>query len=245
MNSIHPRVVEKLLAQLPEDAEVVGGDPGTDEQCNLIILVGGSQLSVGIPKGVIQNHLGAKIVDVFVNEGDYLKDVFRLLSENYNLFFIEGVDYPKDNQVVVFGETGMFHYYFRVPESSLLWKGEVTLRILDKATQKPTTETLEVPLDELKIKVALSSKIFKDEPVVLTSGKKSVTAKFAKKVVAYLKEVGISYLTPSDLGNGTVIDAVTDGYSGLIVVKPKKGPVLFIRHQGTGRATAKGSTAPD
>lgn len=237
MTTLHPRVRERLEAQLPHGSEIVDAVPNNDTSSKLVVIIGGGggdRQNMEIIKSLISAHVGNTVIDLLVDDGASMSDVLREFSTRYNLFFIEGADYKETDEVVTFDEHGLVDYQLKIPETSILWNGEVTLRLSNKATYQLPSEPLTVPLDGPRVHLALTTKIFQGNGEVFTSSKKSLTAKFAKLVVGHLKECGISSLTAADIGGGEIIDVVCDGFSGMVVLKPKRGAHMFIRYRSKG-----------
>lgn len=235
MNNLHPRVFERFLSQLPEGSSIVTVRSDNLLQSKMTAVINGvTDDTITLPKTSLQAFLKRAELELLVNDGDTVSQVLQQFSEKHDLFWVEGVDYKADDGVVIFDETHRVRYQLIVPEDSIIWTGEVVLWLYNKAEHGRPVEPIKVPLDGPRLQIALSGHVFQGDGEVFTAGRKAVTPKFAKKVIGYLKSVGVSTLTATDLTKGNIIDAVTDGFSGMIVMKPKRGPHLFIRFRSEG-----------
>lgn len=235
MKALHPRVVKNLLGQLPADAAITGYDsvshPG---ETTLTVETKGGIHRLGLPKVVLSDHLNATEVTLLVDEGQTATSVIELFSKKYNLFWVAESDFTPSDKVVVFDDKGEALFDIKVLDDSPFWMGQVTLKLLNKADHTRPTDPAEVPLDNMRINLALTSKIFQGDGKVFNKDKTKITPAFARKVYAHLKGLGFTTLGPDDIGNSELIDVVTDGFSGMVVCKPKKGPHLFIRFRSKG-----------
>lgn len=235
MTGIHPSVQEKLYGQLPEGAKIVETTVTSAEESAIkVILVGGNTESYTVIRRLIAEHLGNERVEILVDEGQTLNSVIAEFSNTYNLYWVSGIDYEESDRVVVFDKSGVATILLKIPETSLLWRGSVELKLLERDRFSVDSTIKEVNLETSRIALALTSKIFLGEGKVFTGDKKSLTAKFCKSVVAYLQSVNINSVTAADLGNGEIIDVVCDGFSGMIVLKPKNHCHVFIRYRSKG-----------
>jgi len=235
MNNLHPRVLERFLAQLPEGSAITAARSDNLLRSVLTVVTDGvTNDNVQLEKTSLPSFLKRAEAGITATAGETLTDVIKRFAEKYDLFWVEGVDYKVDEQVVEFGDLTHFVYDLTVPEDSVIWTGNIVLWVHKEQPTETKNQTIQVPLQGPRLQIALSGHVFQGEGEVFTSGKKALTAKFSKKVIAYLETVGITDLTAADLGKGQIIDVVTDGFSGMVVLKPKKGPHLFIRYRSKG-----------
>lgn len=235
MNNLHPRVLERFLSQLPEGSEITAARSDNLLQSKLTVVVNGvTDDTVSLVKTPLSAFLKRAEMELLVDEGETLTQIFQRFSDKHDLFWVEGVDFIANDDMVVFDESHRVRYVLTVPDESIIWTGELVLWLYNKAEHGRPVEPVKVPLEGPRLQMALSGHVFQGEGEVFTAGRKAVTPKFAKKVIGYLKSVGVSTLTATDLTKGNIIDAVTDGFSGMIVMKPKRGPHLFIRFRSKG-----------
>lgn len=227
MSKIHERVLDRLQSQLGEPFKVVDVKH-YDKDSSLLVIEGPVGQQEGLmPKASIQDRINGLVV-IPVDPGTTYEQLFKKFSDLNDLFWVAGVDYPTNTSVVEFGEgSASSQFTYSVPDTSYLWKGFVEI----EATQiQPGADApLVINIDPVRIGLALSSMIFQLEDDMFTEGNKAISAKFAKVIIAHLKSKGLGGITPADIGNGEIVDLVVDGFSGIAVVRPKRGPVLFIR----------------
>lgn len=235
MNNIHPRVLDQLTAQLPPGSKITAVRVDENQVSYITVLSQeGVEQEARLSKTPIEGHFAGREAELTVDDGEAVDEVLKRFGERYNLFLVPGVDYLESDDQVVFGGGQQQRLVWSVADSSLLWCGELAIRLHNSAFSPKLPEKIVLCLDAPRIQVALAGKIFQGDGEVFTSNKSKLTLKFAKKVVAFLKDVGITSLSPNDIGTGEIIDAVADGFSGIAVVRPKKGPVLFIRFRSKG-----------
>lgn len=235
MNIFHPRVLQRLMDQLPTGTKIVTCDSESNSlSTTLTVDVHGEQQHLSIPKVLLYDHLNATEVTLMVEEGQSITSVIEMFSQKYNLFWMADQDYSVNESVVVFDEQGAVFFDLVVNPRSPFWSGRVMLKLVNKADHVRPAAPVVVPTDHMRINLALTSKIFQGDGKVFNKDKTKLTAPFARKVYGYLKELGITTLGPDEIGNAELIDVVTDGFSGMVVSKPKKGPHLFIRFRSKG-----------
>lgn len=235
MNEFHPRVINQLLQQLPMGTAITRVDAlSNPTSTTLNLYTDGAKSQMVVPKLALSERFPSGEVHLIVEEGQTVNEVVDLLSQKYDLFWVQNVDYHASDDLVVFDETGEVPLLVKAADTSPLWYGEVKVILLDKAAYDRPTEAIAVPLDTVRLQMALTSVIFQGDGKVFNKTKTKLTPGFCKKVYTHLKDKGFTAIGPDDIGNGELIDNVTDGFSGMIVVKPVKGPHLFIRFRSKG-----------
>ncbi|MNM24600.1 hypothetical protein D3C81_350330 [compost metagenome] len=237
MNSLHPRVKQLLESQVGPGAQIVEATPGTSDYGHITVECEGVRTTVGVPKGDFATRFNGHIPAVVAVEGESMQEVLLRFSEKYALFLVPGVDVvlPEGN-ISFFGQLDKSTTTFTVtaPPTSVIWKGSILVQVFNKDSVIKPEGIARSNLEDSRVVLALSSKIFDGKGEVLSVNKDALTLAFSKKVIAYLKTCGITSLSPNDLGQGELMDVVADGFSGIAVVKPKTGPVLFIRYRSKG-----------
>lgn len=246
MNNIHPRVLERLQQQLPEGALIQSITPTVGYAVVAYRRTAEGALIEGrVAKASIALHTQGNPLELEVEDGTTLNDALQALSERYNLFWVKGIDYPETDKVIKFTDLSGFegtdarsnfvNYNLTIPGISVFWTGAALVRFFKKREKDEygNNAPLTFCLSDQYVQSALTGKIFTGNGEVLTPTKDKITSAFAKKVVEHLKSGGITY-TASDLTGGEIVDVVTDNFSGIVVLKPKKGPVLFLRYRSTG-----------
>lgn len=227
MSKVHDRVLDRLHGQLGDGFKVVDVKH-YDKDSSLLVVEGPDGRQEGIiPKALLNDRINGVIV-IPVEQGTTYDKLFEKFSEMNDLFWIPEVDYPLNVETVDFPEGGgSVRFTYSIPDTSFFWKGFVEIEAV--LIQPGADIPLSVDIDPVRIGLALSSTIFQTEDEMFTEGNKAVTAKFSKVIVGYLKSKGLGGITAADIGNGEIVDLVVDGFSGIAVVRPKRGPVLFIR----------------
>lgn len=237
MNTLHPRIKQLLESQAGPGAQIVETTPGTGDYGHITVEREGVRTTVGVPKGDFATRFNGHIPTVVASEGESLQDVLLRFSEKYTLFLVPGVDVALPEDTVSFAsqlDRSTTTFTLSAATTSVLWKGSVLVQVFNKDSVIKPDGLAKPDLEDSRLVLALSGKIFEGKGEVLSTNKDSLTLAFSKKVIAHLKTCGITSLTPNDLGQGELMDVVADGFSGIAVVKPKKGPVLFIRYRSKG-----------
>lgn len=234
MNEFHPRVISKLLDQLPMGSAITRVDTSHPTETLLTINTNGVRRQGKVEKTQLPVFLNAREVELLVEEGTELTAVLDTLSTQHGLFWVKGVDYADSDHLVVYDDSGVVYHSVVVPQSSPLWFGAVGLKLLNPAVHALPTETLTPDISGCRIQMALTSTIFDGEGKVFTKDKKRITANFARKIYNHLRALGITTLGPDQIGEAKLVDVVIDNFSGMIVSQPKDGPTLFIRFRSGG-----------
>lgn len=237
MKTLHPRVLEQIQAQLPKDSVILGTQPGDEDVGYVVVQLNNDETMVPIPKKDIGDYMGVSIPELPVGDQEPLAQVFKRLSNAFKLFLVEGVDYtvpegkvdlPKDSpspfQMVT----------LEIAPTSILWKGRLVLKLLNKARLGPSGILKATDLDTPRLQMALSSKIFQGNGNLFTENRSRLSDTFCQQVVDYLNAVKIQSVTVDRLKEGELIDNVSDCFSGLVIIKLEEGPHLFIRYRSEG-----------
>lgn len=235
MNNLHPRVKELLERQAGPGAEIVEVSAGDVNRSLITVEVNGVRTQVSLPKGDLGQRFNGQIPTVVGEAGESVVNLLKRFSEKYHLNLLMEVDVA-EKELLSFADSDPSQTIITVSilPTSVVWKGSVLLHVYNKDNViKP--EGIQTPqLEDARVVMALTSKIFPGNGEVLNTNKDGLTLAFSKKVITYLKSCGITSLSPNDLGQGKLMDVVADGFSGIAVVKPKTGPVLFIRYRSKG-----------
>lgn len=228
MSKLHEKVMNRLHHQLGEGFKVIDIRHHDDDSSVLTVEGPNGQQEAIIPKAIINDRINGTVV-IPVAEGETYEQLFNKLSELNDLYWVPEVDFPIEVETITFSEDGSsVRFTYTVPETSYLWKGTVDIEaILVKPDEN--SSLLVVDTNPVRIAMALSSNIFQIDDELFTEGNKAVTAKFAKTIITHIKSKGLGGITAADIGGGEIVELVTDGFSGMAVVRPKRGPVLFIR----------------
>jgi len=230
--NIHPRLKELFEAQANNHTLLEAFSPSPQVTVVVFQMDGYTKRSrvmkadIGLRFAKVQPSVRAK-------EGESINEVIQRFSDKYGLYLLPGIDYDLVRQPVRFSESldkNKVVVSLVISDVALGWYGKVSIDVLNEERVRTVAGVATSVIENMRLAVALSSKVFTGEENVLTPGRDALTLNFVRRVYDYLKECGIKSLKPQSLGQAQLIDLISDGISKIAVIKPVDGPGLFIRY---------------
>ncbi|WP_050469962.1 hypothetical protein, partial [Pseudomonas aeruginosa] len=190
MKTLHPRVLEQIQTQLPKDSVILGTQPGDEDVGYVVVQLNNDETILPIPK----KDIGDYIPELPVADQEPLAQVFKRLSNTFKLFLVEGVDYTVPEGKVDLPKNAPSPFQMvtlEIAPTSILWKGRLILKLLNKARLGPSGILKATDLDTPRLQMALSSKIFQGNGNLFTGNRSRLSDTFCQQVVDYLNTVKI------------------------------------------------------
>lgn len=229
LKDVHPEVLKRVQGQLPEGALITDAISTSATESVFLVTYKGKERRTIMPKASTCNFLANRAVEVEAEEGDKLEDIISLISENYRLYLVPGVDYKVTDEKVAFGCQSVLEHSFPILPGSISLYGDVSFRIKNKTLCSRPKERLPTDLSFQQIQLALVSKVFTPEGKVFEGNR--LTQSFSKQLVEHLVSLDLGEgLTTKKFGTGPVLDDLNDGISRVTVIKTFGGNVVAIRY---------------
>lgn len=220
MKALHPTIVKTFLGKIPGATAITGVEHGEDGKFVLLVDVQGEAKRLEVPKGLLTGHVHTGQVNLKVPVGSTVTEALEILSKQYGLYWVEGVDYVADSTEA----TGTLQV--EIPPTSYMWEGALTVNIYP--VEERSREPIKIPLNSTRTALLLIQKVFKGEGSFLTS-KGNLTQKAAERIIDFLLESGDPSLSIKDLSGCKAISVFADTFSSIAVFDVKNHGNVFVR----------------
>lgn len=232
MKNIHPRLVDRMNAQLSMGTVITGAVSASEDTAIVFVKTGAQKNQFNLPKADIAARYPQAATTLTVDAGVTYNEVVDQLSARDNLYLILGVDVEPSDEVIEFDVNGRGEASLAILPDSIIHKGSIKLNlVLRDKVLAVNTKSFALPLQYEKIALALVRKVFTVKGNVFTGNQ--LTKVFCQAVISYLTSFKFDLYSDAlkQMQQGQVLDVVNDGVSDIVVFRTLGGVTYLIRFQ--------------
>lgn len=194
MNRLHPDYLKVLQSYFPNGNEFTEIVTNPDGSSTIL----GNAGNLKIERTALGDYLKIQEISVKYDPSWTVSQLYHHISKRYALYWVEGVDYEADSNLV--SDVGLETINHSMPETSLLWKGSVLIRVYPQEDRPK--DPVKIPLDNFRVQQALVGHVITGKGRLFTD-QGVLSANAAKALHARLVEVGIESISLDKLKKAT------------------------------------------